>query len=141
MKIHHAPIHPDLAMPVRDGHKTLTMRPLKPQPSDFDPAGGILTYGHDDAEMKVYVDDYPCPFGRPGDLLVLHFDGNNTPFYTGKITAVSLQRLQDASGEQVKLEGMDDRASFLAFWDRLYGESEFASHFNPVVWAIRYCKG
>ncbi|MCG3177020.1 MAG: hypothetical protein MOGMAGMI_01984 [Candidatus Omnitrophica bacterium] len=142
MRVNLLPIHPDLAMLLRQGDKTLTMRPVKPQPSHFDPAGGTLCFGSGEgAEITVYTDDFPCPHGRPGDLLVFYFEGNNAPFYTGKITAVSLQRLLDVRDEQVKLEGMESRAALLAFWDLLYGETEFASHFNPLVWAIRYCKG
>lgn len=138
MKIHHAALHPDLAMSVKDGHKTLTMRPLKPQPIL---ENGLLKFGANGDLLAVNPEDYPCPFGSPGDLLVFYFEGNSSPFYFGKITDVSIQRLLETDEQQAKLEGMDSRASFLLFWDAIYGETEFASHFNPLVWAIRYCKG
>lgn len=141
MRIKHVPIHPDLAMPLALGAKTVTRRPMKPQPLFADEERILFGDGGEGMEMSVWRQDYPCPLGSVGDLLIFYFEGNSNGFHEAKmICPATTERLLDITDEEAKKEGFEDRAGFLDFWDKLYGETEFSTHLNPWVWRVRFCK-
>lgn len=140
MNVHLVSLHPDFARSVLRGDKTQTIRPLKPQPSEV--SEDFLIYGHmEGSEIRIWRSDFPCPYGSAGDLLVYHFEGNSAPFYTGKIVSCDIARLHSLSDEQIQQDGFSSREEFIEFWESIYGQTEYAYHFDPAVWVIRYCKG
>lgn len=140
MKIRHIPTHPDLAMPLALGRKVLTRRPLKPQPINVDDERILFGHGGEGFESCLWREDYPCPFGNPGDMIIFYFEGNPNGFFEAKQIGHRIERLLDITEEDVKKEGMETLEEFLIFWDQLYGDTEFSSHFNPYVWRIQFCK-
>lgn len=61
---------PELAQLVHEGKKTVTRRPVKPQPHDVAPlAKSGLGVKDRDAAIAAAVIEMGCPFGAPGDLL------------------------------------------------------------------------
>lgn len=138
MKIRHIPIHPDLAMLLTTGSKNITRRPLKPQPTFVDDMR--LQFGEGEGhETSVWVEDYPCQFGEPGDLAIFYFEGNGQSFQEAKVLEKTIERLLDATEDEARKEGFETLAEMIDFWDKIYGETEFSSHFNPWVWRIRFC--
>lgn len=140
MNVRHVPIHADLAMPLALGKKTVTRRPMKPQPIHADGDSVIFGHGGEGNEIRFWFEDYPCPFGSRGDLLVFYFDGNPNGFVEAKHMGMIVERLMEITDEDAKKEGFDNRANFIEFWDKIYGDGEFSSHFNPWVWRIQFCK-
>lgn len=138
MKIRHISISPDFAMSLVTSKKTLTRRPMKPQPMDL--CDGKIVFGCEGFESSIYAEDYPCPFGESGDLLIFYFEGNSNSFFEAKHMGRRMERLLDIPDDDLKKEGFDAREEFIAFWDAVYGETEFSSNFNPWVWRIQFCK-
>lgn len=52
------------------------------------------------------------------------------------VTDVRVERLQAISDEDVRAEGVADRAAFAAKWDEIYGDGEWER--SPFVWAITF---
>jgi len=138
MRIIHVPFLPDFIHPIIEGKKKITRRPLKMQPRDYDKTTGVLTFDEGESSMKIYPEDYPCPFGEPGDVILFVAEGNPTPFHQAKVIDRWIERLDAMPEDQVKAEGALSLAGFFETWDMIYGETPDAVHFNPYCWCVRW---
>jgi hypothetical protein len=138
MRIIHVPFLPDFIFPILENKKKITRRPLKMQPANFDPTSDVLHFDEGETAMRIYLQDYPCPFGEPGDLILFCVEGNPTPFHQAKVLERWIERLGNIPDDQIRLEGALSREGFFETWDAIYGETQDAAHFNPWVWAVRW---
>ncbi len=122
-----------------DGRKTVTRRPLKPQPKSVSADGfgdryfvvdGVTTY---------------CPYGLPSNT----FAAFGAEF---EIIKATIERLQEISDEDLVSEGLRDdcesRCShehctppdeiFKRTWDSIYAAKGFGWDTNPWVWRIEF---
>lgn len=116
------------------GRKTVTRRPLKPQPKSVFRNSPVNTYLFDgEAES--------CAYGDRGDT----FTAFGVDF---EILAVSVERLHDYSRNDPLLEGFDDDEGqnarrfawekFVEAWDAIYSAKGFGWDTNPWVWRIEF---
>ena len=113
---------------------------MKPQPIHVDNERILFGHGGEGLESSFWLEDYPCPFGEPGDMLIFYFEGNPNGFFEAKEINRRIERLLDIHEEDLKKQGFKSHQEFMNFWDLIYGETDFSSHFNPYVWRIQFCK-
>jgi hypothetical protein len=144
------------------GRKTMTRRPVKPQPGD---------HPNDDGYLSALL--ARCPYGHPGDRLWVKerierespssdfsryvADGAPTvadawPWLRPSlpsihmprglsrlkldIVAVGIERLASIVDCDAKKEGVADRAAFIVKWQEIYGDESWDA--NPWVWVIEF---
>jgi len=148
---------------ILDGSKTQTRRVVKPQPSGvFCPAVGPYhpsranrqgeafpapeTYGASDED-----EDYPCPYGQPGDRLWV-FMPRRLCRITLEIVSVRVERLDDIGEDDAKAEGAPCelgelerlilgakaryRSGFIRLWESINGPGSW--DLNPWVWVVEF---
>lgn len=131
MRIIHIEFMPDFIPFIIAGIKKETRRPLRIQPTDY--KSPVLTF---EDGTTIYESDYPCPYGNPNDILIMVPDASPIAFYGAKVVDQSIERLFDSN--DFKLEGFMNPEDFFKTWDQIYGETIFASEFNPYVWKLRW---
>lgn len=111
---------------------------MKFQPTEYSENAGALVFNDAEESYKIYLEDYPCPYGEPGDAILFCAEGNPTPFHQAKVCERSVCRLDELTDDHIRLEGALSRAEFLNVWDKIYGETQDAAQFNPWGWLIRW---
>lgn len=131
MRVIHLEFMTEFIGPILAGIKKETRRPLRIQPKGYAPPKLEFEDG-----TTIYESDYPCPYGTPGDILMMVPDASSIAFYGAKVVDQSIERLFDSN--DFSLEGFSDPENFIKTWDQIYGEKIFASQFNPYVWRVRW---
>lgn len=121
-----------------DGRKTVTRRPLKPQPKSVFRNSPVNPYLFDGLAGS-------CDYGDRGDA----FTAFGAEF---EIIKATIERLQEISDEDMVSEGLRDdcesRCShehctppdeiFKRTWDSIYAAKGFGWDTNPWVWRIQF---
>lgn len=121
MKYHHVRLHPDEAMPLLMGQMDRVSLPMVPQPTGFD--GSWLDFGD---QVKVAVEDYPCPHGSVGHGILFYLEGNVDVFFHARVREIQIVRASAVDLPE--------------YWQNLYGDSVCDSRFDPFLWQIRFSK-
>jgi len=138
---------------IRDGRKTMTRRPVKPQPEKGFGGGtpilssdGMFLWPH--GVVSNWMTQRRLKY-NPGDVVcVADPDGIETDLLI-RITGVRAERLQDITLSDCAAEGApptheadaiwDDTSTFQAMWRRIYGPTnQFAWERNPFVFVYEF---
>lgn len=136
-----------------DGKKTVTRRLIKPQPDTTEEhlrkhdawIEGLTLSDHVNGAWRAGFVDVDCPYGEPGDHLVVQTPGDLRAGL--EITDVRIEQLQMITIGQICKEGLAQSmyefipvtTAFGAFedlWDSIYGSGAWAT--NPWVWVIEF---
>lgn len=142
---------------VLSGRKTVTRRPIKPQPVIahetlpgsyfFEPKLGAFKYLSEENEDE-YI-SMNCPYGKPGDVLTIRGTDHKI-----EITEVRVESVQDITEMDCQREGIKDKramnlygqnvpthrfkTSFMILWNSIYGDTDFKWENNPFCWVIKF---
>lgn len=132
MRVVHLEFIPDFIGPIISGKKRETRRPMKVQPLKF-----LYPKLEFEDGTSIYRADYPCPYGEPGDLLIFVPEASPIAFHSGKVVDTVIERLFDFSdANDISQSGFYNEDALIKQWDEIYGETIFASQFNPYIWRI-----
>ncbi|QTL40556.1 hypothetical protein ACNFJN_04425 [Xenorhabdus budapestensis] len=127
------------------GTKTLTRRPIKPQPQldeqKLSQMGSIaegftLEEVVNGAWQSGFI-DVDCPYGQFGDIINFT-DKNGNIKGLLKITDIWIHRVNNTSISDVKKEGFDSLKDFYVAWSSIYREKGYGWDINPWVWVIEF---
>ena len=136
-----------LARAILDGRKTQTRRIIDPQP--YLTPDGVLAWAdkcviYEPAESALLE---RCPWGRPGDCLIMPYDGKDVRL---TIVDVRVERLQAITDADARAEGirLHERtvtmyegiyaSGFALLWDSIYERRGYGWRVNPWVWVIEF---
>lgn len=129
---------------ILEGRKTVTRRPVKPQPVGRGDYWDLYCHGPEWAwwlldnrmsEPRTWV----CPYGVPGDLLRVH--GTNVVL---EVVGVTIERVRDITCLDAQREGFSDTDDgnpdpmFARVWDDIYAARGLGWDANPWVWRIAF---
>ena len=125
------------------GKKTLTLRPIKPQPVRVELAGlfgrpGYVWKGVDLCDMHDWLVKQ-CPYGDVGDVVcVLELERS----VRLSIMDVDVKKLNFVDYDTWYRDGVDSdsivRDKIVSRWDSFYGLTPYSWDWNPFVWVIRF---
>jgi hypothetical protein len=136
------------------GRKTVTRRPVRPQPDYVGPRGfqddpANWGWETDDGEWVLLDQSLPhsgyerrmaCPFGQPGDRLSF-CDAGGVEFAKGDLLSARVERVQDITPDEWMAEGLSTPGSttqFAKLWDSIYAKRGLGWRVNPWVWRIEF---
>jgi hypothetical protein len=87
-----------------------------------------------------------CPLGAVGEWLNLHTRGSTTAPVAVEILRIRVQRVQDMTGDEMRAElaiaeqvdGRDERAEFVAWWNQIHAQRGATFESNPWVWVVEF---
>lgn len=146
---------PEQCEDVKQGRKTMTRRPVLPQPPSattivewntaacawvpWDWQSGVGSY----AGGRRTSPPFPCPYGRVGDTVPL-LQPNDHEFAKGRIVSIAVERVREIGGKDALSEGMIHPAGswpareFQALWDSIYADKGLGWGANPWVWVVGF---
>lgn len=138
MAIRHISFRRDMQEAIDAGTKTMTRRPVKPQPV-WDADGGCWYPARHHKRARHYANEdhfrrgMPLDFPRysPGDRFVV-LDR------ACEITAVRVERVQSISDADVRAEGISEAA--IDKWRQWLHPNDCAGHAFSEIWDLKYRK-
>ena len=120
------------------GKKTLTIRPIKPQPVLFD-CPGLFGSIHYEWGGGVLAGNrnwllQQCPYGAEGDVVGVEESEN----LRLKITSVYAKRLDQVAAWQWSEDGLGYGKTVYKHWQSFYRGTEYEWKNRPFVWVIRF---
>jgi hypothetical protein len=129
---------PELVPLVQDGTKTVTRRPIKPQPELVKPEHANIV---NEAWQDGWI-DVPCPYGIVGDTI----QSDAGPL---EIVGVKVEWLHHIDPEDVIKEGFSTNLrgftaevelvrQFAEKWESFYNVTDYHWDANPSCWVIEF---
>ena len=120
------------------GKKTLTIRPIKPQPVQVEVPGlfGTTHYEWNGRQLVGMRDWFMlhCPYGAAGEIISARENDN----LLIKITSIGLGRVDQLTIPDWADDGLGYGKTVYKHWQSFYRGTEYEWKNRPFVWVIRF---